>query len=92
MDTIIVKGILTEEGKIIVDLPEGWKAGEIELEVPIEPQATYSDEELAELLKSEPQSGAEIAQADEIGSWADIEDSVEFVEEMRRKRREKSQW
>jgi hypothetical protein len=92
MDTIIVKGILTEDGKIIVDLPETWQAGEVEVKIPVETQATYTEEELAKLLKSEPQSGTEIAEADEIGSWSDIEDSVEFVEKMRRKRREKSQW
>lgn len=92
-----IKGILTEDGKIIVDLPEGWQAGEIEIGIMVE-QATFTDEELAELMKSDPkpaneiETGAEIAQADEIGSWAGIEDSVAFVEEMRRRRREKAQW
>lgn len=90
MDTVIVKGILTEDGQIVVELPDGWKAGEIELEVPVEPQATYTDEELAELLTPNPKPANEI----ETGGWEDmgIQDSVAFVEEMRRKRREKSQW
>jgi hypothetical protein len=92
MDTVIIKGILTEDGKIIVDLPSGWKAGEIEIEIPVE-DTTWTEEELAEiaeLMKSNPRPTSEI----QTGGWEDmgIEDSVEFVEEMRRKRREKSKW
>lgn len=92
MDIIIIKGRITEDGRIEAELPEGWQPSEVEIKITLEPE--WTDEELDELLKSEPQTGAEIAEADEIGSWADmgIEDSVAFVEEMRRKRREKNQW
>lgn len=93
MITKIIKGRLTDDGRIEAELPDGWQAGEVLIEVPIE-QEIWTDEELDELMQSEPQSGAEIAAAAEIGVWADrgIEDSVAFVEEMRRKRRERRQW
>ncbi len=89
---VTVKGQLTEDGQVKIDLPEGWQPGEITVELSLEKE--WSDEELDELLRSEPQSGAEIAASPEIGSWKQlgIEDSVEYVEEMRRKRREQNQW
>jgi hypothetical protein len=96
MTTVIIKGRLTDDGHIEAELPDGWQPGDVMIEVPIE-QETWSEEELAELeelMKSEPVPGNEIVHADEIGAWADmgIEDSVKFVEEMRRKRRERNQW
>ena len=96
MTTVIIKGRLTDDGRIEAELPDGWQPGDVMIEVPVELE-TWTDEELAELeelMKSEPVPGSEIVHADEIGAWADmgIEDSVEFVEEMRRKRRERNQW
>lgn len=88
MAMVSVKGILTEDGKIEVDLLEGWQAGEIRVEVQIEP--VYTEEELDELIQFNPKPANEI----QTGGWEDagIEDSVEFVENLRRKRREKNQW
>jgi hypothetical protein len=85
MDTVIIDAKLTEDGKIEIELPEGWQAGDIRVEIPIEP--TWTDEEM---LKPDPKPASEIV----TGGWEDmgIEDSVAFVEEMRRKRREKNQW
>lgn len=92
MATIRVKGILTPDGKIEVDLPENWQPGEIELVIPSN-ETVWTDEEWAEiekLLEPNPKPANEI----ETGGWEDlgIEDSVAFVEEMRRKRRERNQW
>jgi hypothetical protein len=94
MASIIIIGRITEDGRIEAELPDGWKPSQVEIKIDLEAESVWTDEELDELLKSEPQTGAEIAQAAEIGAWADmgIEDSVAFVEEMRRKRREKNQW
>jgi hypothetical protein len=91
METVIVRGILTEDGTIMLDLPVNWRPGEIAVEIPV--GATWTDEELAklsELMKSDPKPASEI----QTGGWEDmgIVDSVAFVEEMRRKRREKSKW
>lgn len=88
MSLIQVKAILTEDGKIEIDLPEGWQPGEISVEISLEP--TFTDEELEELMQFNPKPASEI----ETGGWEDmgIQDSVAFVEEIRRKRREKNQW
>ncbi|MDQ7026756.1 MAG: hypothetical protein Q9P01_11005 [Anaerolineae bacterium] len=93
MITKIIKGRITVDGRIEAELPDGWQVGDVLIEVPIK-QEIWTDEEIEELMQSDPQSGAEIAAADEIGAWSDrgIEDSVAFVEEMRRKRRERRQW
>lgn len=55
-----------------------------------EAEAPYTKEEIAEMLRSEPVSGAEIAASDAIGSWADlgITDSEAWLNEQKRKRRE----
>ena len=94
MAIIRLKGILTETGEIKVDLPENWQPGEIEVLIPTE-EMEWTEEELAELeelMKPEPVPASQIVTAEEIGSWSDIEDSVAFVEELRRKRRERNQW
>lgn len=51
-------------------------------------------EEIADLMRPEPKTGAEIAKNPAIGSWADkgITDSVEWLAEQRQKRREKRGW
>lgn len=110
MAMVSVKGILTEDGKIEVDLPEGWQAGEIRVEVQIEP--AWTDEEIDEVLNFKGKSLGDIdpsllgagldancfqakpASEIQTGGWEDagIEDSVEFVENLRRKRRERNQW
>jgi hypothetical protein len=91
METVIVRGILTEDGKIMLDLPENWRPGEIAVEISV--GAVWTEAELArlsELMKSDPKPASEI----QTGGWEEmgIVDSVAFVEEMRRKRREKSKW
>ncbi len=89
MTTIRISGRLTEEGRIEVDhLPEGWQPGEITVELSLERE--WSNEELDELLRSEPVPASQI----KTGGWEHlgIEDSVEYVEELRRKRQEKTQW
>lgn len=88
MTLIQIKGILTRDGKIEVELPDGWQPGEVHVEISIEP--TFTDEELDELIQFNPKPASEI----KTGGWEDIDihDSVSFVEEMRRKRWEKNQW
>jgi len=85
---VTVKGQLTEDGQVKIDLPEGWQPGEITVELSLERE--WSNEELDELLRSEPVPASQI----KTGGWEHlgIEDSVEYVEELRRKRQEKTQW
>lgn len=93
---IEVTGRITENGELEVKLPDGLPAGEVQVQIvlnpperPVEPE-TWDQDELAELLRIEPLSGAEIIAAGLAGGWEDkgITDSSTWVEEQRRKRRE----
>ncbi|HEX9943289.1 MAG TPA: hypothetical protein VGG03_14810 [Thermoanaerobaculia bacterium] len=54
-------------------------------------QVQWTEEDLKRALKIEPLTGAEIVEAGLVGGWADegITDSAAWVEEQRRKRRER---
>lgn len=54
----------------------------------------WTDAEIAELANIEPMTGAEIIEAGLIGTWADldIKNSAEWVNEQKRKRKEKRRW
>jgi hypothetical protein len=91
-------GHITVDGKLEVELPQGLPAGEVKLTVEVDmeesPQTEndwekqpWTDEELKELLTIKPMTGHEIVAAGLVGGWEDLEitDSVEWVEEQRRK-------
>lgn len=88
MSTIQVTGFLTPDGKIELDLPEGWQSGEVQVSIIIEP--TFTDEELDEMMVSNPKPANQI----ETGGWEDvaIDDSVEWVKNQRRKNQRDNQW
>jgi hypothetical protein len=99
---ITVKGYI-RNGKIEVDLPENVTDGEVELFVPVESHAQLTadmdnspltDEEIENMINPNPKSGAEIVALGHTGGWENkgITDSVEWVAEQRRKRREKRGW
>ena len=98
MATVSIKGYI-KGGKIEIDLPENVIDGEIEVTVPVAETAgeeipweerPWTDEEIAEFFKFEGKPLGEI----ETGGWEDmdIEDSAEWVEELRRKEEERSKW
>lgn len=92
MDVIELTGRITEEGKLEFELPEGLPPGEVQIRIErIEP---LSEEEVAELLKTTPMTGAEIVAAGLLGGWSDlgIEDGQAWVEEQRRKRKARRGW
>jgi hypothetical protein len=101
MNYITIKGYV-RDGKIEADLPDDVIEGEIELKVPVERDVIsdddaiplWTDEELAELIKPNPKTGAEIVALGHTGGWEHkgIEDSVEWLAELRRQRREKRGW
>jgi hypothetical protein len=82
MTTLQIKGHITEEGELRVELPEDVQAGDVEItirwdeaqETDDDIPPTFTDEELAELSKPEPTPFHLI----ETGIWQDsgIEDSV----------------
>jgi len=94
MTTIHLKGRITDTGELDVEVPDGLPPGEarVTIEVPIPRE--WSAQELDDVLKVNPMTGAEIVQADLLGGWADqgISDSQAWVEDLRRKRREQRSW
>lgn len=81
-------------GKLTVELPENAIDGEVEVRIPVAEDSL--EEALPDYLHFEGKTLGEILESDAIGSWGDmgIEDSVEWVEEQRRKMWEerKSRW
>ncbi|MGB7339806.1 MAG: hypothetical protein WBC91_13005 [Phototrophicaceae bacterium] len=88
MTMVQIKGILTENGKIEIEIPEGWQPGEVHVEITID--SVWSDDEIDELTKSNVKPASEIT----TGGWEDldIQDSVEWVNENRQKRRGRFTW
>lgn len=84
-----LKGIITEDGKLEVNLPEGIPPGEVI--ITLEMDQPITEEELNELMAFKPATGAEIADMLEAsdGWWEDVDipDSVAWVEEQRKKQR-----
>lgn len=80
---VTVKGYV-RDGKLEVELPENVTEGEVEIIVPVAVEEDdLTPEELQEYLNFKGLSFGEI----ETGGWEDrgIEDSVEFVQDLRRK-------
>lgn len=59
-----------------------------------EDDAPFTPEEIAELMRVEPLPPAEVVAQGLLGTWADknIEDGAAWVNEQKRKRRERRQW
>ena len=101
-DILIIEGEATDDGELILQLPPDRPRGRLRITIESAPEnpelsdADY-DAELEELLNDDNPYGLgltadEIAKSPEIGAWAhrtDITDSVEFIAEQRRKRRER---
>jgi hypothetical protein len=102
METFHLKGKITRKGKLKIDLPEGLAPGEVEVTITVptpddlsDEDRPFTDEELKELMRPDPKTGAEIvARLKKEGGWEDkgILDGVEWVQEQRRKRRERHKW
>lgn len=90
MPTIRLRGRITEEGELDLDLPAGLPPGEarITIEIPIEPG--WTSDELDRALEIIPLTGAEIVEGGFTGGWADrgISDGEDWVRERRQRRRE----
>ena len=96
MTTLELQGRITESGNLEIQLPAGLPAGEVTVRIDV-PEAPsdwehqpWTEEELRELMVSQPKTGAEIAsmleQMEPIELInLEITDPVEWVEEQRRK-------
>jgi hypothetical protein len=91
MSTLKLRGRITEEGRLEVDLPSGIPAGEARVTIEVPPTEGWSSQEIAEALKIEPLTGAEIVAAGLAGGWEGIEDGAAWVDRRRRQRRERLQ-
>ena len=104
MVTVHLKGRITENGKLEVELPEGLPEGEVQVTIEVVSDEDlpwelrpWTEEELAELMRVEPKTGAEIVAEIEVGligdGWSHVKVSgAEWVEEQRRKRKERRGW
>jgi hypothetical protein len=109
MVTTQLRGRITENGDLEVDLPASLPPGEVQVTLEVSrdedllgnrvaiprEQRPWTDEELAELMRVEPKTGAEIVEwLQKEGGWEDkgITSGAEWVEELRRKRREEKGW
>jgi hypothetical protein len=104
MVSLQLKGHITKDGELKVELPDGLPAVEVNVTIELPADARiqtaspnddwenrpWTDEEIKELMRVEPKTGAESIALGHAGGWEDkgITDSVEWVEELRRKRRE----
>jgi hypothetical protein len=90
MATFRLRGRVTEEGELDIELPAGLPAGEVRitLEIPAEP--AWTADELDRALQVVPLTGAEIVRGGLTGGWAErgISDGEAWVHELRQRRRE----
>ena len=98
MATIHLTGRVTEDGELVFEAPKNLPPGEVQITIEMsreeKPEQDFTDEEIKELLTFTPKSGKEIVEQGLIGGGEDmgITDSVAWVEEQRRKRRERNRW
>ena len=95
MLTLHLKGQVTADGQLLVDLPQPIPDGDVNITIEI-PNAdeTFTEAELSDLMTFTPKSGADVVAAGLVGGWEDkgIDDPVAWVEEQRRKQREQRGW
>ena len=98
MFTVQVNGRVTPDGHLEVEIPANMPAGEVRITIEaiaadFDSSEQFNQEEIADLLTFTPQSGVDIVAAGLVGGWEHkgIEDSVDFVDELRRKQ-ERSKW
>jgi hypothetical protein len=95
MNYVTIKGYI-RNGKLDVELPENVEDGEVEIKIPVPEldEEPLTDAEIEDMLRPEPKSGAEIVELGHTGGWEHkgIKDGVEWIEDQRRKRREKRGW
>lgn len=81
MSVIELKGRITEDGELKVDLPKGLPAGEIRVLLDVPEQSNdlpweerpWTAEEIRELMTFHPATGAEIVASGVVGAWSDLE-------------------
>lgn len=93
MVTIRLTAEITEDGQLKVELPAGLPAGQVEIAIEL-PSEERLIEDIRQLMQPAPMTGAEIVSAGLTGGWKDenIADGAAWVQEQRRKRRDRREW
>lgn len=96
METFHLKGRVTENGTLEINLPKGLNPGEVDVTITVstpddlsDEDRPLTDEEIKELMRPNPKSGAEIvARLEREGGWEEkgITDGAQWVKEQRLKR------
>lgn len=82
-----------EQARLMERLAASMRAV-LDADTPQEDEAPWTPEELAELMKIEPLPPAEVIARGLLGTWSDlgITDGAEWVNEQKRKRRERKKF
>ncbi len=86
MLTLHLKGQVTSDGHLVVDLPKTLPPGDVDITIEIpNSDEQFTPEEIQELLTFTPTSGADVVAAGLVGGWEhkDITDPVAWVDEQR---------
>lgn len=94
MDVIELAGRITQDGKLEVELPEGMSPGEVRVRIERAESEPLPDDDVDHLMLTEPITGAAIVAAGLTGGWSDqdIEDGQTWVDDQRRKRKDRRAW
>jgi hypothetical protein len=88
---IHLNGHITDDGELELDLPSGLPAGEARITIEIPTEVGWTQEDLDRALQTTPMTGAEIVKAGLVGGWEGVPEGEAWVEEQRKKRRERIQ-
>jgi hypothetical protein len=99
MFTIKIDGHVTDDGQLKFDLPADLPPGDVKITIEavapeVDPSEQFTDKEIAELSAIQPGTMGDIINDGLLGIWADkgINDSVEFVDDLRRQILEHRKW
>lgn len=97
MTVFDLRGRITESGQLEVELPEGLPSGEVRIRIELAEGSDISpltDDDITRLMQTTPMTGAEIVAAGLTGGWRDLDisDGTAWVEDVRRKRKERRSW
>jgi hypothetical protein len=90
MQTIHLRGRITEAGGLDLELPAGLPPGDARVTIEIPSEREWTAAELEQALVTVPLTGAEIVRGGFTGGWADqgISGGEDWVRERRQRRRE----
>ncbi|HBL27176.1 MAG TPA: hypothetical protein DD490_10110 [Acidobacteria bacterium] len=90
MQTIRLKGRITEAGGLDLELPPGLPPGDARVTIEIPAERGWTVGEIEQALATAPLTGAEIVRGGFTGGWAgrEIADGEDWVRAQRERRRE----